>query len=207
MRPLIVCNIMSLDGYYAGPGNNVLDLPFDEGFDAYNADRLAAADTLLLGRTTFEVLASYWPPLADDPDAPPIEREVSRRNNSIDKVVVSDTLTLDQAGPWAPTTRIIDRVDAHEQIAQLKHQPGKEILIFGSHTLWNPLLLAGLVDELHLMIGPAVLGAGTPAFEGLRVPLRLMSAHVLHGSQLVLHRYDAKPRPQGHAARICAAPS
>jgi hypothetical protein len=50
MRKLIVCNMMSLDGYSAGPGGNVMVLPLDEAFDAYCAERLRAADTLLLGR-------------------------------------------------------------------------------------------------------------------------------------------------------------
>jgi hypothetical protein len=52
MRKLIVSNITSLDGYYEGPGKNVMALPMDEAFDAYNAERLRTADTLL-GRTTY----------------------------------------------------------------------------------------------------------------------------------------------------------
>jgi hypothetical protein len=52
MRKLIVSNLVSLDGYYTGPGDNVMVLPLDEAFDAYNAERLRAADTLLLGRIT-----------------------------------------------------------------------------------------------------------------------------------------------------------
>ena len=54
MRKLIVSNIMSLDGYYEGPGKNVMVLPLDEAFDAYNAERLRAADTLLLGRVSYD---------------------------------------------------------------------------------------------------------------------------------------------------------
>ena len=85
MRKLIVCNIMSLDGYYEGPGKNVMALPFDEAFDAYNAERLRAAETLLLGRTTFEQFTSYWPSVADDSSATPVAQEISRRNGAIDK--------------------------------------------------------------------------------------------------------------------------
>lgn len=71
---------------------------------------------------------------------------------------------------------------------------GAHILVFGSATLWNALLVAGLVDELHLMIGPALLGAGTPVFTGsARVPLRLIEARVLPESQLILARYHAQP--------------
>jgi dihydrofolate reductase len=189
MRKLIVCNIISLDGYYEGPGKDVMALPFGEAFDDYNAERLRAADALLLGRRTFEGLKSYWPPVADDPDVRPVEREISRLNSAIEKVVVSDSLTPDETPPWA-NTRIVKRAEAHERIDALKRRPGKDILVFGSHTMWNDLLAAGLVDELHLMIGPAFLGGGTPVFEGgSRVALRLLGSRTLEDSALVLARY------------------
>jgi dihydrofolate reductase len=192
VRKLIVCNIVSLDGYYEGPGKDVMALPFDEAFDEYNAERLRAADTLLLGRASFEGFKSYWPTVADDPQVRPVEREISRLNNAIDKVVVSDSLEQDQTAPWL-NTRIIKRADAHEQVADLKRQQGKEILVFGSHTLWNDLLVAGLVDELHLMIGPAFLGGGTPVFEGgSRMALRLLDSRTLEDSELVLVRYGLR---------------
>lgn len=192
MRNLIVCNIVSLDGYYEGPGKNVMALPFDEGFSAYNVGRLRAADTLLLGRRSFEGFRSYWPPVAEDPDELPVEREISRLNTAIDKVVVSDSLTPEQTAPWL-NTRIVKRRDAHEQVGELKRLPGKEIVVLGSHTLWNDLLVAGLVDELHLMIGPALLGAGTPVFEsGSPVALRLLESRTLEDSELVLLRYGPR---------------
>jgi len=192
MRKIIVSNMVSLDGYYEGPGKNVMALPFDEAFDEYNAERLRAADTLLLGRTTFEGFRSYWPPVAADAEARPIVREISRRNTAIDKVVISDSLTPEQTVPWS-NTRIVKRADAHAQIAELKRQPGQEILVFGSHTLWNDLLAVGLVDELHLMIGPAFLGGGTPIFEDHPpVALRLLDARTLENSELVLVRYGMR---------------
>ena len=55
MRKLIVCNIISLDGFFSGPGGDVMAMPFDNGFSDYNAERLRAADTLLLGRTRTRV--------------------------------------------------------------------------------------------------------------------------------------------------------
>ena len=62
-RKLIFCNIIWLDGYYEGPGGDVRALSFDEGFDDYNAERLRAADTLLLGRKSYEEFNRYWPPI------------------------------------------------------------------------------------------------------------------------------------------------
>lgn len=199
MRKLIVSNIMSLDGYFEGPGKNVMDLfeyrmkeyPQDESFDAYNAERLRAADTVLMGRTMYDQTKGYWPPLADDPNAPPIEREISRLLNTIDKFVISDSLTLEKTEPWHHNTHIIRRADAHEQIAELKRKTGKDIVVFGSRTLWNDLLANDLVDELHLMIGPVVVGAGTPIFDGQPpVSLRLIDTHTWDGSGIVLVRYE-----------------
>jgi len=200
MRKLIVCNIMSLDGYYEGPGKNVMVLfdyrldayPTDESFDAYSAERLRAADTLLLGRTSYDGFKGYWPSVANDPSASPTTREISRLNNAIDKVVISDSLTSKETEPWH-NTRIISRADAHEQIAELKRQTGKDILVFGSHTLWNDLLANDLVDELHLMIGPVVLGAGTPVFDGQpTVSLQLIDTHTWDSSGNVLVRYKVR---------------
>jgi dihydrofolate reductase len=197
MRKLIVSNMMSLDGYYEGPGKNVMalfdyrwDYPTDESFDAYNAERLHAADTLLLGRVSYDGFKSFWPSVADDPDATPLQREISHLDNAIEKVVISDTLTSEETDPWH-NTRIIGRADAHERIAELKRQPGKDILVFGSRTLWKDLLANDLVDELHLMIGPVVLGAGTPVFdEQPALTLRLIDTRRWDGSGNVLLRYE-----------------
>jgi dihydrofolate reductase len=201
MRKLIVANIMSLDGYVEGPRGNVMVLPMDDFFDEHNLQRLRAADTLLLGATTYMGLKGYWPAVAEDPGVSPavannpavadLHRETGRRNNQIRKVVVSDSLTADDTAPWTETTTIVPRAHAHRAVAELKDRPGADILMFGSRTLWNDLLRAGLVDELHLMVGAAVLGGGTPAFgAGPVPPLRLLDTRRRDGSDNVLLRYQ-----------------
>jgi dihydrofolate reductase len=205
MRKLVVCNLMSLDGYYEAPGKDVMPLfeyrresyPTDESFDTYNVERLRAADTLLLGRMSYEGFKGYWPAVADDPNATPINREISRLDNAIDKVVISDSLMSDQTEPWQDTTRIIRRAEANKQITELKHQYGKDILVFGSRTLWNDLLVNDLVDELHIMVSPVVLGAGTPLFEGKPpVSPRLIDTQTWNGSGIVLVRYNVRRQTQ-----------
>jgi dihydrofolate reductase len=187
MRKLIVCNIISLDGYFSGPSDDVMAMPFDAGFSEYNAERLRAASTLLMGRKTYEGFKVYWPPVAHDPKAPELEREISRLNTAMEKVVVSDSPP--DAEGWL-NRRFVTRAAAHKEIAKLKASDGKDILVFGSHVLWNNLLAAGLVDELHLIVGPGTIGGGVPAFTG-RNRFRLLGTQTWPGTSLVLIRYGA----------------
>lgn len=200
MRKLIVTNIASLDGYTAGPGGNVMVLPMDAAFDAYNAERLREASTLLLGRNSYLGFKSYWPSVADDVNQSPDNREISRLNNAIEKVVISETLTAQDTAPWSDTTRIVRRTEANEQVAALKQEDGGDILVFGSGTMWNGLLQDGLVDELHLMVGSAFLGGGVPAILdppdvepmpniGARPFMKLLGVRTFEGSDNVLLQY------------------
>lgn len=192
MRKVIVCNIMSLDGYCTGPAGNVMVMPMDHAFDAYNAERLRAADTLLLGRRSFEGFRGYWPPVKDDPGANAVNREISRLNGAIDKIVVSDTLERDIPEPWS-NTEVVRRADAHRRITSLRRESGGDILIFGSRTLWNDLMAHDLVDELHLMLGHVVAAGGTPLF-ATHTPrtLRLVESRTWEGSENVLVRYEVR---------------
>jgi dihydrofolate reductase len=194
MRKVIVNNIMSLDGYYEGPGRNVMDMNMDEAFDAYNLERIQSAGTVVLGRTSFEGFSSYWPGIADAPEEPgnralsTDNRELSRIYNGLPKAVISDTYTVPVDNPWHQVTTVIGRADAADWLAAEKKRASGDILIFGSRTTWNGLLAQGLIDELHLMVGPAALGEGTPLFD-TPVDLVLLDARRFEGSNNVLLRY------------------
>jgi dihydrofolate reductase len=191
MRKLIVVTFMSLDGFYEGPGKDVMALPMDVTFSEYNLERMRAADTVLLGAETYEGGSDFWPPQKDNASAPPSDQEFSRLYEDIEKVVVSDHASLPQEGhPWAGTTRMVKREYAREEIARLKEQEGGEIVMWGSRILWNDLLVHGLVDELHVIVGAALLGSGTRTFGDFAAPLRRMETRPFDGSDSVLIRYE-----------------
>ena len=197
MRKVIVYNVVSLDGYHTGPNNDVsVMFPMMGGvFDTYNAELLRTADLHLVGRVSFELFHSFWPRVAENPDSEewtPEQRELSQAGRSVKAVVVSDTLTGNR-----PDIRIIRRADAYQQIAELKRQSGKDILITGSRTLWNDLLAHDLVDEIHLMIGNLVLGEGVPVFAGgSAASLRLIEVRSWKESDNILVRYEVR-HPSG----------
>ena len=193
MRTLIVSNLISLDGYASGPGRDVMALPFDTTFSDYNLELMQAADTLVSGATTYRAFLSYWPPVADDPAQPEVERAISRRHRELEHVVISDSLTAEETGPWRDNTTIVHRDEAGAAIAQAKRDEGGPLVAFGSMTTWNGLLAAGLIDELHIMVGAGVLVDGVPAFS-VRPPgpMRLTAARPLGDSNIALLLYSLR---------------
>jgi dihydrofolate reductase len=151
MRKVIAGLFISLDGVTQSPDQWQFD-HFDDGLAAAMAAHLAAEDTVLLGRVTYQEWAGYWPTATDEPYASHI--------NATPKVVFSTT--LDRVD-WHNSTLV--KGDLPGTINRLKQQPGQNIGVAGSPTLVRSLLEADLLDELTLMVHPVVVGRGKRLFE------------------------------------------
>jgi dihydrofolate reductase len=193
MRTLIACHMTSLDGYYEGPGGEVMALPLDQAVDDYFLERMRAADTILLGARSYQGFMSFWPPQVDNPEASDVQREIGRIWKEIDKVAISDSLTADDVEPWGATTTLVPRSEAESRVGALKEGPGREILVFGSRVMWTDLLKTGLVDQIHLLVGAGAVAGGTPLFDAPVAGLGLLD-HRRIGTDMLLLQYEVAGR-------------
>lgn len=106
---------------------------------------------------------------------------------------MTDSYTPPADNPWHDSTTVLRRDDVADWLAGERERDTGDILTFGSRTMWNGLLEQGLVDELHLMVGPAALGGGTPIF-AVPADLTLLETRRFEGSDNVLLRYAAGRR-------------
>ena len=184
---LVVTAFVTLDGIIEAPGfdehrsgRNAWALRFQTDEDqVFNKSQVMTAQALLLGRRTWQIWAAFWPTQSAGDD------ELIERMNSIPKYVVSTTL---KRADWNNTTIISGDVAA--QVAELKAQPGGDLLVYGSADLVDDLLRHGLIDEYRLLVYPVILGSGKRLFRD-RIDtsyLRLVESHTFE-SGVVLLRY------------------
>jgi len=162
MRKIIVTEFITLDGVIEAPGGN--ENPHPHGgwqtkyrspeAGKYKIDELSSVDTLLLGKTTYEGFAAYWPGQTGEGFADPI--------NQMPKYVVSRSL---QKVEWN-NSHILR--DVAKDVAALKKSDGGDILVYGSATLVKALFHHDLIDELRLMVYPLSIGGGLRLFDDNR---------------------------------------
>src|ERR687891_2537661 len=177
MRKLIVNEFLSLDGVMQAPGDPDEDRSggfahggwqpqdFDEDFAQVAFQGLAHTDAYLFGRRTYEIMAAFWP---TQPDDVPFAGSL----NGLPKYVASTTLS--EPLEWRNSTLL--QGDVAKAVAELKEEPGKNVVVLGSGDLVQTLMENDLVDEYGLMINPILLGGGKRLFrEGSpKRPLRLV---------------------------------
>jgi dihydrofolate reductase len=185
MRKAYLFMMVSLDGFFEGPDHDISWHNVDEEFDRFAIDQLNETGTILFGRKTYEMMASFWP----SDTAKEADPETAERMNTTPKVVFSRTL---EKADWQNTT--LGRDGVKEAVEDLKRQSGKDIAVFGSSDLSVSLLQMGLLDELRIMVNPVVLGEGKRLFEGIRGRLALTLVNTrtfANGNVLLYHQPKA----------------
>jgi dihydrofolate reductase len=181
MRRLILQTGISIDGYVAAVDRSH---PWDDGGGSDAVKRwilesVRNAGAHLMGRVTYEEMASAWPGSSSD---------FAKPMNEIPKVVFSKTL---KRADWAETR--IASGDLAEEVKNLKAEPGNDLIAYGGARLDQSLTRLGLVDEFRLMVQPAALGAGLPLFKDLPEPLQLeLVEATTYPTGLAIHIY--RPR-------------
>ena len=144
VRKLFSFNMVTLDGFFEGPNHELDWHNVDAEFNEFAIEQLSTIDTLLFGRVTYEMMASYWPTPATRSNDP----IVASLMNNVSKLVVSKTL---QKADWQNTRLIKDNLKA--EILKIKQQPSasnKELAVFGSANLLANLMELDLIDNTAL---------------------------------------------------------
>ena len=178
MARLILWNLMTLDGYVAGPGGNIdwhMDVWGPE-LEALSIAQGKEAGALMFGRVTYDLMAGHWPKETGT---------VADFMNALPKFVFSRTL---KDSPWRNTTMF--NGDVAETVTRLKRDTAKDIYLFGSSDLAGSLVPHGLIDEFRICVVPRLIGSGTPLFKpGAQQKLALTDTQTLPNGGVIL-RYQ-----------------
>ena len=192
MRKIITTTWVTLDGFIAGPKGEMdwIGEIYDEAMSTYENDLVSEADTLLLGRVTYQSFAGSWPHVPDNPNASEDEKEYARKLNAMRKLVFSRTL---DSVEWN-NSRLVKEV-VPEEIEQLKQEPGRDVVIYGSASIVQTLTNHGLIDEYQVLVHPVILGSGKPLFQDIKdqVKLKLVNTKT-HPSGVVVLSYQLREK-------------
>jgi dihydrofolate reductase len=155
VRRVVLALQQSLDGFIAGPAGETdwIHGGISPDLEAFLCDHLESADTMLMGRLTYEEQAAVWPRLRG---------RMADAVNGHTKFVFSSSSPSPGSPVWAGT-RFTSRSPA-EKTAELREQVGSTIAVSGGPTLIRSLLSGGLIDEFHVTVHPIALGSGLHAF-------------------------------------------
>lgn len=161
MSRVVVSAWTTLDGFVAGLDDSMGWLRADADLMAYEIRLVEEAGALLLGRVTHADFASHWPAVAAGRiDADEGSRRYARRLDQLDKVVASRS---GEVAEWPGTRRIAEVT--REDIRELRDHADGDVVVYGSLRLVSTLRALDLIDELHLVVNPILLGRGKPLLD------------------------------------------
>ena len=165
MRTIISLIHLSLDGFAAGPNDELDWIAYDDELQADAHSMHAICDTVIWGRRTYEGMASYWLSVPGNPESTPAELEHAHWLEGATKIVVSRT--LDRVDWGGATNTVLIKDDIAARINEIKQQPGADIWFLGSTALMQTFMQLDLIDEYRFNLNPRVLGQGKPLFAGV----------------------------------------
>ena len=189
MRKIIAYDLVTVDGLFAGPNGEIDWHNYDDEMGTYSVEQLKSLGALIFGKTTYELMANYWP----TPDGVKGEPVVAEIMNSILKIVFSKTLQEVKDGSLWKNVKVFHEIRP-EEIIKMKEQGGGDIAIFGSGTIVQQLTNLGLIDEYRLIVNPLILGNGKPLFKDIKdkLKLKLVNTRVFENGNVLLRYESAK---------------
>jgi dihydrofolate reductase len=189
MRKVIALIHLSLDGFAAGPNDELDWIAYDNELGQYAHSLHDRTDAVIWGRRTYEGMAGYWLTVPGNPASTPAELEHARWLDAATKIVVSRTLERIEWNNAQNTVLIKDNIA--EEIHKIKQQPGKDIWFLGSTMLAQTFMQLDLIDEYRININPTVLGQGKALFAGVTrtFPLKLLESKTFKSGVVAL-RYE-----------------
>ena len=188
MGKLIVFNLITLDGYFAGEGGDLSWHNVDAEFQKVAEEKSNSENTLLFGRVTYQLMAGFWPTSKAHRDDP----IVAVGMNKAEKIVFSRT--LDKAD-WN-NTRLV-KGDMLAEVRKMKQQSVKDLTVLGSGNIVSQLAQEGLIDEYQMLLNPVAIGKGKTMFEGIKekISLKLTKTRTF-GNGNVLLSYESIERAE-----------
>jgi dihydrofolate reductase len=185
MRKVVTDHLLSLDGYFGGPNGEIDWFGFDEESMEWSRKIMGAADSIVMGRRTFELMAQFWPTQSARDQEPYIAEHMT----DLPKIVFSRTV---ESSTWKNTTFV--RRPVAELIREQKQGTGGSILVLGSSLILADLWKEHLVDEVNVRIQPIVVGKGRPLFPQAdsHQPLTLKESRMFQSGVTAL-RYEVLP--------------
>jgi dihydrofolate reductase len=159
MRKIKLQMQISANGFVAGPNGEMdwMTWNWDDALKKYVTDLTASVDSIIMGRKLAQGFIPYWADVAAKPEDP--QFLFGKIMNDAPKIVFTKTL---QKSEWENT--ILAKGNLAEEIAELKKQNGKDIIVYGGANFVSNLIEENLIDELHLFVNPAAIGNGLTIF-------------------------------------------
>ena len=192
-RKIVVFDRVSADGYFAGIDGNLNWVVPDDELDRTGVEGMSQVDAMLFGRCTYDMFESFWPNVVKEGATASDPHASGRTSSALTAMAkwINDTTKLVFSRTRKEVTwknsRLLGELDPGA-VEDLKSEPGKDIIMFGSGSIVSQLTLRGLIDEYRLIVNPVLLGSGQSLVRGIgkNTQLRLEATKAYDSGNVML---------------------